>query len=296
MKPFLHSFKYIMTPCLLCCLTAMSVKGQNVDVEEYNIRYPRPLSNNDQRVAYPIKLLELAISKQTTLYHLRPDTTPMPQARALKTLFKQDGIDIVWTMTSIDRELQFLPIRVPIYKGLIGWRLFLINPHNQHKFNAIVNLAGLRKLIVGQGHDWPDTRILTENGFSVLSTPNYESLFEMLKKDRFDFLPRSIVEIWGELDSRLDLHFQVEKKLLLRYPAAMYFFVNRNNPKLAKDIESGLLLAIEDGSFDRLFFEENENMIKKAHISERIIIDIPNPLMSENTPLKRTEFWYKPPS
>lgn len=253
------------------------------------------MSKNDLRGVYPIKLLELAISKLETPYDLKASKAPMPQERALKTLRNRDGIDVVWTMTSNERENQLLPIRIPLYKGLIGWRLFLIKADNQVKFNSITNLAGLSQLIAGQGHDWPDTYIFNESGISVVSSPYYEGLFEMLAKNRFDYFPRSIVEIWGELDVRPELNLVVEKYILLRYPTAIYFFVNINDQQLANDIERGLNIAIEDGTFDSLFFEYNNDAINKASLSQRTIIDLPNPLLPPLTPLNNEALWFSQP-
>ena len=276
-------------------LVSASVCGQNKTEKHNTINYPRPLSKNDLRGVYPIKLLELAISKLETPYDLKASKAPMPQERALKTLRNRDGIDVVWTMTSNERENQLLPIRIPLYKGLIGWRLFLIKADNQVKFNSITNLAGLSQLIAGQGHDWPDTYIFNESGISVVSSPYYEGLFEMLAKNRFDYFPRSIVEIWGELDVRPELNLVVEKYILLRYPTAIYFFVNINDQQLANDIERGLNIAIEDGTFDSLFLEYNNDAINKASLSQRTIIDLPNPLLPPLTPLNNEALWFSQP-
>ena len=52
--------------------------------------------------------------------------------------------------------------------------------------------------------------------------------------------PLSVAEIWNEIAFRPQYNLAVEKHLLLRYPATVYYFVNANNKELAADIERGL--------------------------------------------------------
>ena len=66
-----------------------------------------------------------------------------------------------------EREQALLAIRIPLFKGLIGTRLLLINATDQPRFDQITGGAQLRVLHAGQGHDWPDTDILLHNGYAV---------------------------------------------------------------------------------------------------------------------------------
>jgi hypothetical protein len=52
--------------------------------------------------------------------------TRVLQGRAMDSLAKNELVDIVWTMTSHDREARLLPIRIPLLKGLLGYRIFII--------------------------------------------------------------------------------------------------------------------------------------------------------------------------
>jgi hypothetical protein len=256
------------------------------------ILYPASQSQLDERISYPKQLLELAFSKISASYILVPGRISTTQSRALKLLNKDGELDIVWTMTSIEREQDFLPIRIPIYKGLIGWRIFIIVPQNQVKFNKITHLNQLSKLIAGQGLDWPDTGILRSNGLAVESSTSYEGLFEMLQKQRFEYFPRSVIEIWQELTLRPNHHFTVENSLLLRYPTAMYYFVKKDNSELASNIEKGLTLAIADGSFDTLFDTFNQKLIEQAKLKERKMINLSNPNLKVLTPLNNAQLWF----
>lgn len=104
----------------------------------------------------------------------------MSKSRALHLLETGVEVDIVWTMTSIEREKRFLPIRIPIYKGLGSYRLLLIRHEDQAKFSALKDEVALKQLMLSQVHDWVDTDVLRQNKFKVLNASSYQSLFQML--------------------------------------------------------------------------------------------------------------------
>lgn len=270
-----------------------SLKVYTAEVGPLTIRYPNSQSENDDRMSYPVQLLELAFSKISSPYTLKPNDTPTTQSRALKLLESDSQMDVVWTMTNIERENNFLPVRIPILKGLIGWRIFIIKTHNQAIFDEINSLKQLKKWVAGQGLDWPDTQIMKINGLRVESSTSYEGLFDMLQKQRFEYFPRSVIEIWQELDSHPQLDLSAEQQLLLHYPTAMYYFVKKGNVALARNIERGLELAIADGSFDQLFTQFNQAFIKKARLEERKILQLSNPTLPPLTPLNKPHLWFK---
>jgi ABC-type amino acid transport substrate-binding protein len=195
-------------------------------------------------------------------------------------------------MTSATREEEMLPIRIPIDKGLIGWRLLLINKAQASKFTNVTSLDDLKKLIAGQGNDWPDVQIMRANGLNVYGTTNYLSLFSMLERQRLDYFPRSVGEIWTEIDHHQQ-RLMVEPSIVLRYPSAIYFFVRKGNTQLAADITSGLEKMIADGSFDKLFHDHFGEMIAKANLKERRILDLTNPLLPARLPLERKNLWFR---
>ena len=78
-------------------------------------------------------------------------------------------VNVAWSMTSIERESDLLPVRIPIYKGLYGLRLLLTTKDKLIKFANISDVAELSELDFIQGHDWPDTTVLTDNGFEGIN-------------------------------------------------------------------------------------------------------------------------------
>ena len=79
--------------------------------------------------------------------------------------------------------------------------------------------------------------------------------------------------------------------MLLHYPAAIYFFVNKKDAALASAIEAGLHKAMADGSFDTLFYERFGDVIKRANLRGRVAIALTNPLLPAATPLGRKALW-----
>ena len=263
---------------------------------EMVIRHLSGESALDARNEYFLAMLELALEKTADQgdWTLQPADQVMPQSLALQRLSNNDGIDVVWSMTSIEREKQNRAIRIPLMKGLMGYRLLIIRAEDQQWFRRLQTIDELRELRAGQGHDWPDTEILRANGLAVEGEEEYDSLFSLLQQGRFDYLPRAINEPWEELAARPNMDLMVEQGLLLYYPTAEYFFVSRQNTALAARLEKGLRLAIEDGSFDKLFREHpiNANAFGKANLLRRRIIRLDNPLLPKDTPFADKQLWW----
>mgnify|MGYP000664832595 CR=1 FL=1 len=283
---------------VMLILFCLSVNSASV-AEELLIRHIRPEGVLDKRSDYYIALLTLALEKTQVKYgefHLEMNEKSMLQARALLSVAKKQFIDVVWTMTSKDREAALLPVRIPLLKGLLGYRIFIIKKQDKGKFGRVQTLEGLSELVAGQGLDWPDVSILRANDLTVVVGASYDGLFRMLSAGRFDYFPRGMNEPRREVKAHKGRGFIVEDSLLLKYPAPIYFFVHKANTVLAKRIKEGLLLAIQDGSFDSLFYEHpaNKGIFKLTNIKNRKVFELRNPLLPAETPLDDHRLWHLP--
>ena len=250
----------------------------------------------DHRHDYILDLLELALNKTIEEYgdyELKQYPLPTEQNRSLHMARYENGIDIVWSMTSIKREKELRAIRIPLQKGLLGYRIFIIKAGRQDSFRKIKSINNLKYFIAGQGHDWPDTKILRANGLPVETCSQYSFCFDMLLQNRFDYLPRGVSEPWYEIAKYPNKELVVEKKILLKYTAPLYFFVSRKNVKKAERIEKGLRAAIKDGSFDKLFYNHPQlrTMFEKLCFKRRLIIELENPLLPPETPTNDKSLW-----
>lgn len=278
--------------CAFACF-AIFGSGAVLAAGPVDVIYARPVAG-DHRHDYTLQLLELALTKSGVPFRLAPSAESMVQSRSLAELEKGGEITVFWTMTSAEREARLQPVRIPIFKGLIGWRLLMIRAEDKERFARINSLADLRTLVAGQGHDWPDTTILRSAGFTVETGPSYNQFFPMLAARRFDWFPRSCSEIWAEVDAHAAEGLVVEPHLVIHYPAAVYFFVNRKNTQLAQMITKGLEAARRDGSFDRLFYKFHTPLFQRAQLKGRTVIELKNPLLPPETPLGNAALWYSP--
>jgi hypothetical protein len=256
------------------------------------VRFPRPEFEGDRRFDYALQLLKLGLSKTGTEYRVELAPVAMNQERQVAELEADRTIDIAPIPSSAEREERLLPIRIPIQKGLLGWRLGLIRKGDQARFAGIDSLADLKRVRLAQGQEWPDTLILRANGIDVITAPRYDGLFGMLVSDRFDYFPRSVNEIWDELDKHAGT-LEIESHVALHYYYDAYFMVNKKNTRLAENLRQGLEKAIADGSFDRLFDLHHGERLRKARLDKRIVIELKNPLLTPGTPSHRPELWYQ---
>ncbi|MBB1521435.1 substrate-binding periplasmic protein [Aquipseudomonas guryensis] len=254
-------------------------------------------SSEDDPEAYVVELLRQALDKSGAGHQLVPSRLAMPQSRAQQSLEQNDNsVQLMWTMTTKEREQILLPVRIPIYKGLIGWRVALVREEDRHWLKSVRSLADLKPMRFGQRSDWPDTAILRSNGLQVVTSQSYSSLFRMLDAGRFDLFPREVVVAWDEQAraNQQGLQLTVDEHVVLHYPTAFYFFTSRARADLAADIERGLERMIADGSFDQLFDSHHGATLRKAQLDKRQVIELKNPDLPELTPFAREELWYQP--
>ncbi len=275
---------------LVVALGGLPVGGAATEL----VRYVKPTGDVHLEGSYPVDLLRLALAKSGRRFDLQPSSEPIPQARAILLLSEGTALDVLWTVTSPERERLLLPVRIPIDRGLYGWRLLLIHESAQARFDEVRTLADLAALRGAQGHDWPDLAILREAGLRVAAGTSYDGLFHMLALGRVDYFPRALPEIWAELRQRPRQPLRIEQGIALHYPSAMYFFVSPGKPDLARALADGLQQALADGSFDALFQQYFSAAIEGAGLSQRRIFEIRNPLLPQLDTETDPRLWFSP--
>lgn len=260
------------------------------------VRYPVNIDNvtYQQRDVYFNKLIRLALQYSAKEYQLISMSVPtIPEERSMKLIQKGD-YDIHWMSTTANREKLLLPIYIPLDKGLIGWRLMLVHKDNKNIFSQVTSIQDFGKLTAGLGHHWADTSIFNENELSVFTATSTQSLKKMLNLKCIDYFPRSIMEIWQEHSTSDSPSLAIDSHITLTYPAAIYFFVSRDNPALHERIKVGLELAIADGSFEKLFQQNFAEVIQLANLNKRRRFHITNSLITDLEYLNRSELWFSP--
>jgi hypothetical protein len=146
-------------------------------------------------------LLQLAIEKAKYKYgsaSLQALDTSMVYKRKVKSL-NENELDVIWAMTSEQREQELLPIKIPIFKGLIGYRIMVIQELKQDIFTHLFSTQQIKTMVAIQGTDWTDTDILRANGFNVQTSDWYNGFYRGVSKGFYDYLPKSILEPWAEM-------------------------------------------------------------------------------------------------
>jgi hypothetical protein len=260
------------------------------------------LDDSDSRYEYDWAVLRVALQKTEPRYgpfELQQSTQAMSSQRVAQELLTSSGrINVFARATSPELEQQFLPVRLPIDKGLLGYRIFLVRDADLPRFAAVRTQDDLRTLRAGQGKDWIDVPLLREAGFTVVEGSSYPGLFAMLDAGRFDWFSRGIDEAQREWQERRSSfpHMAVEPGLLLQYPLPLYFFLRRDaeGKLLAQRITDGMEMMIKDGSLNALFQQYKGESIKAGGLSKRRVLRLKNPRLTPETPLSRSELWFNP--
>lgn len=257
---------------------------------------PRHLSAIDPQLNYVKQLVDLALTKAGRRRELRFFDLEMAQGRSLAELsMGQSAFDLMWTVTDLQRERSgLIPVRFPIDRGLMGWRLLLVRKREEAQWRAVRSLQALRQRVAGQGHDWPDTAVLKANRLPVATSSHYDALFRMLSVGRFDYFPRSILEVDAELAGNAHPDLCIAPDLMLHYPTAAYLFVSPRRPGLAADLTRGLDVAAADGSFQSLHQLYYGPLLRAHAGARRHVIRLDNPLLPPETPLTRKALWLQP--
>lgn len=256
------------------------------------LRYLPMSARELQLDSYPLSLLELALRRAGFPAELQPSPVAMPQGRALLELERGQHLDVAWSMSSREREARLLPVRICLYRGLGGWRIPLVREADL--FKDVHTPAQLGRFTAAQGHDWPDIDILRSNGLAVERATVGDGYFRLLAMGRVDYFPLEVSAVYAVADGATGLQIQVDPHLLLHYPSAFYFFVSKRRPELAAALERGLELALDDGSFQRLFMLHFRATLLRARLPERRLLSLHNPLLPEATPLARKKLWFSP--
>lgn len=238
------------------------------------------------------EILQLAISKVDPKDSAIQLDAELPLGRLPKALEKKH-IDIMWAGSSKHYDEHLLAIRIPLLKGLLGHRIFIIQSGTQEKFDKINHIDDLKPLRGGLSSRWGTTLVLKQAGLNIVESVSYENLFHMLANNRFDYYPRAIHEPWNEIAERPELNLDIEKNLVLVYPYAMHFYLRKEDTELKAYIEKGLKLAIADGSFDTLFYSNPliQSAIQQSNFKQRRVLRLTNPYLHKDTPLDNKSLW-----
>lgn len=290
----------ILVLCLLIC-NGFFIGNLSFDAfgEELVVYYRVPQSSQDHRLDFINETIPELLDRTVDTdgpYRLEPLPKMVFQRVAAPGVQKMYPNIIIRLTGDKSTQEKFEVVPIPINRGIVGYRLFLIHEDMQQKFDKIASLTDLiaSGLTAGQGR-WTDVDILEENNLQVVVGNNYEGLFKMLLAGRFNYFPRGVNEIFKEMAERkVKLpKMKIEKKLAIYYPLPRVFVTNKGNTVFAKRIERGLKAIIADGTHEKIWWKFNRENVINAQLDKRKIFILKNPYALPNLPYDDPKYWYQ---
>jgi len=281
----------------MLCMLALPGRPDDAVGDVYVIDHN--FSRSDSRDRYTLSVLRAALAASSAkygTYELRRSPLSMERDRLLSEMRKGELVNLSAQITSLEWERQLMPIRIPIDKGLSGYRISLIEGSKQEQFSAITTLEQLKRLSLGAGRQWSSTAVFLHAGFDVAQGNSTAGLHSMLAAHRFEHFPRGIEEALFEQAAYAPRFpsLEVERSMAIYFPLPRYFFVTPSQPRLAERLEYGLRHLIAEGRFDQIFHDFYDELIGKINLRKRRIFRLDNPFLSPQTPLANKAYWYDP--
>jgi hypothetical protein len=289
--------------CLSLLLSADVTQAKDAGLHQpalTEIRIQRPPAADDVAQSYYVGLLQKALQKGA-----RGRPVPnivavyiMEQGRANRELLKGNLIDLFWVGTALEKEQQLRAIRIPLERGLTGFRKFTIVKQRQAEFDRLQGLMQLKRLTACQGSHWPDTEILQAAQLPVMASPVFDNLFPQLVAGRCDYFPRGVHEGEAEIRQRSAQLPALSRyqDIMLHYPFAVYFFTTKQHEVLAQWLEQGLETMIDDGEL-LAYMQQHPFTAKVFPLSAENAsrwIELQNPLLPVDTNYQNRRYWFVP--
>jgi hypothetical protein len=287
-----------------CCgvLTAVAPTAKRVAPSAQVMTYIHhaPESQTDIRYLYQWEVLETALEKTRPKWgdYRVLTSTVMTERREADEMKRATGkLNVMYLSTTPEFERSLIAVHIPVDKNLGGYCVLMIRDGEQKRFSNVRTVDDLRHFSFGLGLGWIDVPILKANGFHVITGSSYDGLFDMLAYRRFDVLLRASVEVLDEYQQYgKPNHLAIEDSIILYYKLPMYFWFPRTDEgrRQAARVEEGMRMMMADGTYDSIFRRYERWKIERLHLKTRRILEIDNPFVGPETPVKEARLWFDP--
>ncbi|MBW8191897.1 hypothetical protein K0504_12695 [Neiella marina] len=209
-------------------------------------------------------------------YQIELSHLSMKPHRALAALQGGETINVSVFAAGAKRDKQATPIRVPIRGGMLSYRLLLVNQNSLQEFQHIKTARALRRLTAGLQNDWTTTAVLKADNFNGTAVHNLKGVFEMLRSERVDYIPRAIYEIYDEYQalSQVNDAIAIEPSITLFIPMVSYVYVSPAKPRLARRLEKGLQKLSDSGELKQIFSDYYQPEFSRLKLDNRVLIKV----------------------
>jgi len=260
-------------------------------------------SDIDAHASFGWEVLRAALERTRPAFGDYTLTTSPDAAQALRFRHPVKSSDIqvnvVILTISPDWNDVLTPVRIPLLRGLLGYRLLLVHRKDLPRFTRINSLSDLRQVTFGSVKHWVDTTILQRAGIPVITGTTYDGLFKMMQAHRFEALAPGVHQIDAEmtaLTSDPDNDLVIEPHLLLHYYLPVYFWFGKDaeGQRRAERVRAGLLAMEADGSLEKMFDATFGPTLQKFDLAHRTVIELPDPYLGPEDPVGDARLWYRP--
>lgn len=282
------------------CISLMLLPMALCAAEITELRLPKPRHMDGSAFIYFTGLIEKALEKAANGRQVPRlvVTIEMAEDRMVRELRAGRVIDIFWLGGSRDRAQGLLLVPIPLERGLVGYRHFIIRKERVAEFDAINTVTDLARLKGCQGSQWGDTEILRDANLDLRTSVNFESLFKQVVAGRCDYFPRGIHQAKEEMAKRADKYpeLMIYEPLILHYPFGSYLYVHPKNKELAEWLQEGLEKMIDDGELIT-YMREQEHTRRAFPLHENRstrFLMIPNHNLPDYSDEKNPRYWVLP--
>lgn len=276
---------------------ANTVKAADVNTAKpLDIIYPvlRKGSELDQ---YALRLAKFLLAKSPTPVRFIAYNKVINSQQRKVLLLKQGVLSLDWLGSDDWIEQQVTAVPFPIFRGLLGHRIFIVNQQYEQQLRQVKTVQQLRQFSMVQGQGWGDTGILRSAQFNVKEIADFDTLFKLVEAGRIQLFPRAIFEPYGELAARPQLtQLTIDDTLMLVYKYPMFFYVSptKANHKLAVLLTQSFQQAYQDGSFLQFFTQDPliKKTLARVKMSQRITFVIDNPHLTGISKAIASQYWY----
>lgn len=291
--------RWFSAALLALLLTGPALPGRAEEPMRF-VHHSDPAAN-PQRNLYAWRLLAAALEHTRSRYgDYRLVASPLIDERpnGVSLLTGEAGLSVSIFTPHPGYEEKLIPVRIPIDRGVLGYRILLIRADQQPIYEGMTRLEDLRGVRFGALAPWIDVLVMRQAGLTVVAGDSFDGLFKMLAAGRFDAFSRGAGEVQHDFEAhRRDLPgIAIEQSLALHYPMPLYFWFRRDavGAVMAERVEIGLREMMADGSFDQLFHQEFDPLLTPLDLPHRHVVELSNPQLSAAEPLAEVALWYRP--
>lgn len=246
----------------------------------FNVVFPTRDGSN-RKNTYVERLVEAALAAQEMTVNFEYFVFPTNQTRLNQLLVEGETLDAAWLPANDERMSSLNAISIPLYQGLHGKRLLLINKNKARQFAEVTSVQDLTKFVGLQRHDWSEYEILVKNGLQINGDLEPQGMLRALNQGVGDYFPRSALTIIRELQRSNDDALQIDENLLITYPVYYLLFLSPKQPELAEALKKGFFTIYSNGEFQNIFNQFFETRLAPLNLTKRTVLTLENPILSK---------------